>query len=394
MIKNETKFVNNMFQRLSENSLVHNALHDKTFNLNQWRPFPFYIFSEFMSSLNLYKITNQARFLEILEQNIDMIINERDCDYRYIDQGREKIGHGWGCNYLIEGLWTHDAMTSSCIAFPIALYIVECLRDPQLSSERKSKIEKYLQICKNVADDFLDDIKDCEKGAYLHQPWMKDIEPSNHTAVYICLLLAVYKLTNDKKYFFAAERLATYIKATFREDENGTICWPYRGDMLNQKSTHGERYWKSTWVVYAMLLCYRTNCVFTEADIMRLTYTVKTNLIRDGIAVYDSLSRQAGVLVDQKRIEYHAQKGQDSPLKRLINFIPLAIVDNEVAKNLQNAIIENQFYKSSCEQFFEFDNHCLLEGLTCFLDYNRSVFNFNFDHLHPSSLTKTRTNYA
>jgi hypothetical protein len=341
-----------------------------------------------MASLNLYKITNEIRFLEILEQNIGMIMKERDCEHALVDPGRQKIAHGWGCNYLIGGQWTHDVMTSSAIAFSISLYVLECLRNPALSSEKRKKLNTYIEVLQKIANDFLSDVKECENGSYLHQPWMEDMEPSNHTALYICLLLVVYQLTGIRQYFIVAEKLAAYIKSTFREDENGTICWPYRGNMPNRRSIHGERYWKSTCVTYAIGLCYKSNCVFTTEDLNRLTFTVKTNLIRNGREIYDSFSRQSGVLVDQARIEYHTNKGQVFSMNRLINFVFLANIDPHVATNIRSAVRENSFYRNACNQFYELDNYCLLEGMTCFLDYKHSAFNFNFENLIFTSKTK------
>jgi hypothetical protein len=313
--------------------------------------------------------------MQLLKENIDFLIAERDVEYGYQDQWRKKIGNGWGCGYLVPNYWTYDVMTTCCIAFPLSLYVLLNLKKNNVVGD----MAKYLQVCQNIASDFICDIGDnkLESSSYIKQPFMNDLEPSNHAALYICLVITLYNITGDKRYFLMAERLAMYIKFSFRAEENDTICWPYRGNMIAKKTNYGERYWKSIWVVYAMLLCYKSGCCFNDDDMQKLVNSVKFNLIRNNTQIYDSLSRTAGVLVDQKRLAYHASKDQLLPMSRLINFSILAIIDSEVIGMLEAAISANEYYRYVCENFTDVNNFCVLEGLTCLLDYSRSVLNIS-----------------
>ncbi len=399
MIRNERKFVDDVFIRLTDNSSLYCALENKTFgrdqrnfhfsevnedylftrakeNLEIYSPLPFLIASELLTALNLYKITGENRFFRLLEDNIDALVRERDINQGYIDTARQKAGQGWGCNFIIPGRWTNDIATSSSVAFPVALFVAECLKNKHNRPLDDSKAKSYIMACQNVADDFLDDIVYSVDGAYLQQPQVSDIEPSNHAAEYICLLIMVHHLTRQEKYITEVEKLARFIKQSFRYEEGETVCWPYRANMPPMRTTFGERYWKSPWVVTAMMLCEQFGIVFTKDDIEQVVHTLKTNLIRNGTEVYDSLSRQAGVLVDEMRIEYHRQKGQSFSMQRLFNFAPLAVVESNVLHTLECAIVNNSFYRAFDENFLDLENYWTLEGLSfCLSPYN-SAFNF------------------
>ena len=396
MIKCEKEFIENVFNRLESGSILRNALKNKTFSKSQYsnRPakidesalakdalgssehyqtMPFLIEAEFITCLNLYKTTSEQRFLQVLEDNIDMLMEERDINYNHYDQHRGIAGDGWGCNYLIKGHWAYDIGTNASIVFPICLYLSLVINNSSIYSKNKLKVAKYIKVIENITNYFLNDIKIEGEFAYIQQPWFENIEPTNHTAQYIRLLIIVYKLTGHCVYFKTAEKLVNYIRSSFRYTDDHTICWPYRANMVHQKSTHGERFWKSTWVVQMMLFCYFNGYFFSERDLNSIVHTIKTNLIRNKHEIYDSLSRQSGILIDQERIEYHALKGQAFSMRRLINFISLAVFDETLANTLEVAIINNNFFKEFNENYLALENYWVLEGLSYYLNYKNSI---------------------
>lgn len=333
----------------------------RSVSVGVYRHMPFQIASELITGINL-AFTGRNEIGAIVMGNIDRLLGHTDQHLGRWDRYRDRAASGWGTPFAIAGEWVHDMGSSCSIAFAIARFAA-------------ARSESCLRQCEAVAGDFVNDIEWQEDRAWIRQPWSDHPEPSNLVAIYICLLCSLFHATQKTEYLDTAAALARTVRASFRYEEHDTVCWPYRFDMEPNPSQFGERYWKSPWVIYAMLICEQMGIVFDRTDIEQVAHTVRTNLIRGG-QVYDSLSKTAGLLLDDDRIAYHESKGQSSSLKRLFNFIPLAQIDAGILSDIWNAAEANEFLTEPLGAWDGISNYWTMEALSFAIAGSNSIINF------------------
>lgn len=334
---------------------------------------PYCISSDLMSLLNCSMACSEPRFELLLREMIGQLLVQRDENFNYIDEVRGAVSPGWGCGYMVPGMWVHDLATSSEIALNIALYLLHRKTGGHLDQSGFFDDSEAMDVCCSIADSFAKEVVEVAGDWTVWQPFQNDITPTNNVAIYVSLLAILDEIDGNNRYQLIVDRLASSIHRSFRHETDDTVCWGYRINTPEGRSVFGERYWKSPWVVNMMIILYEIGIVFTYRDLEQATNSLLANVIKADGRIYDSMSEQSGELLDCNRIRYHETKGQSFPLKRLINFSPLGRIFPEVISRLESVFTHHEYFKAFASAALNPENYWVLEAMSFCLNHERNA---------------------
>lgn len=290
-----------------------------------------------------YRATGDIRFLRWIIDTFEVISKNRDLDLGRVDDLRKRKYASWG-SYVKDrktgGLaWVNEVCTAGCIGLPASLAAVEVISDNNLQQEFGDRIDKILQCCEQIADEFREDLYDIDgkDQSYYIMPHDGAPEPFAHTAPFAAMLAALYKATGNEEYFHTANKLANFFKTSIRKDRKGLWSWPYR-PKLEDTPIIGEYYFKARVTLMFPIHAYSLGLFFDEEDMINFTNTFLEAICRSKEEVYTRVSQEHGELLDDDLLQRYIIRGKVNTIAHLSGYYPLSAINPEVGNRIDQIV--------------------------------------------------------
>lgn len=185
------------------------------------------------AAIDMYRVSQDTRYIEIVERTIEALLEERDDQLLRVDDERGVIVPGWGTKYS-SGTRSNEITTAGLITLPMLEYA-------NLSGKswiRDAAVETLIS--------FQDERIEVSGGCYyfMHQT-QNIVEALNHSALYGAALAKASCIHDDPWFKDTALGLYRYFVKFIDQRGNG-ISWPYSpapGD--DRKALSSEALWKA-----------------------------------------------------------------------------------------------------------------------------------------------------
>jgi hypothetical protein len=329
-----------LLEFLELGSTLTRSLRDGSFYPYRKRPGNWTWLDQGLAAIYAFRITGDVRFLEWMAGIARELSKYRDCETGAVDDYRRRRYRSWGarvkCASDGQVRWVNEVCTGASMALPIALMAWEAGRHADTRPALRAELADHVQICKDVAAEFAEDLvrTDDGRGAYFVMPHDGNPEPLAHAAPYAALLCVLHRITSEPDYLETAALLERYFRSSTSAEEDGTRSWPYRPTPARMHGA-GEPFFKARVTLLFPLVAHSLGLLFTSDDMALLARTVDQAVVRDDGFLYATVSRKAAQRVGTKAIERYAAKNRLGSFRKVLSLYPFAAWVPSLATKLE-----------------------------------------------------------
>lgn len=237
------------------------------------------------ASLIAYERTRQPRFLRIVADSYDKLLQVRDSALDIRDDLRGRALHSWGSNLEVETedgqtltIHTNEVTVAGLRTLPAAqlLYLVQ-RDDLGEFADLKQRFLASIELAVREFDADLHTVPGTSRMYYI-MPHDGRVEPLNHSSFLGSVFCYLYDYTRDEHYLTRAQGLALYFAASLTREESGGYAWGYRPTPDNMRDHPAEPIWKGANTVTLPLTAHRFGIVFDDADMEAFARTFTRNI--------------------------------------------------------------------------------------------------------------------
>lgn len=229
-----------------------------------------------------FEATKQHRFLVLSASTFERFLAFRDSELGRVDGVRGRVLHSWGSDTHLPGSYTSMVTIAGRITYPIARFCWIVKNDNDLAArfgEQADRFLKAVELCIGEYDAEFRMLEGTDQGYYL-RPSNGSIEALNHQACAGNTLVMLHVITGKEKYHRMASAIASYYKASFYSEENGTVVWGFDPTPDNRRGNRIAPIWKAQVTVRFALLAAQHGIVFTDDDLRGIARMFLTNIYR------------------------------------------------------------------------------------------------------------------
>lgn len=250
-----------------------------------------------------YMATRERRYIDIMLDAYERLLNERDDSLAMSDDARGRIVKSWGVQTPESPLRACEVTATGLALLPVC----ELLLSPaahELSEACRNRLVSTVTECLDEFDQEII-VDEGSRGGYYSSPFDGSIEAINHSHLLGAALAKTYQITGIEKYRRAADLLSQYFLQSCVLEDNETYSWAYApvpgrmqhahplmsSDLRNvNNSVGGEAFYKAAVTVELPLAAHRAGIRFSTVDLQRIAGSFLKNVVRntDDLNVYVS----------------------------------------------------------------------------------------------------------
>ncbi len=227
----------------------------------------------------MFRATGDERYLDKLYDHIDSVMRNRD-DFRGQVDYKGDLVPAWGTNrYTKGGDWKHFVVHTGMITYPM-LEFVQLVREhgiERLSDEAEAILARVKESVDYHDDQWV--VQDLGFGVYTFREdyYGKPnyVCPLSQQAAMGRSLVLLWKSTGEEQYRQKAADIATALRHSFLENEQGAYVWGVHPGPLSDSNPVADVS-HSAVTIHFITLAYEAGIEFTAADTEKLTDTVKS----------------------------------------------------------------------------------------------------------------------
>lgn len=230
-----------------------------------------------------YEKTDDARFLRLLAETFEPVLDLRDPVLGKRDDVRGRTVNSWGSSRYTggSGKWMANEVLAGMILFP-AVLAARIAGERSVQGRLRTSMIRFHEAARDVLTEF----EDCwregpgDGEGHYYDPYLEDTAPLNHMLALGSVHVEMYRLTGDRQYRRKAELMGTFFRNSMRLQENGSYVWDYHPGKISGGKSPVEDITHAQVNIHFAERAYRGGIVFDRNDMVRLAATAGKNILR------------------------------------------------------------------------------------------------------------------
>ncbi|UTW62651.1 hypothetical protein KFE98_00395 [bacterium SCSIO 12741] len=235
-----------------------------------------------IAAMNGYEATGETRFLNLVAESFDVILQYRDDRLGIVDGFLGKPVTSWGHQRPEDTLWWNEVTIPGRIAQPAAMFCHAVYQNDTLSMAYRIKADYFKKELRDVILGCAEMYEvDAGKGYYVNHQ-LKRPDAINHINAFAAFLSIYQTLGRDADMSCRLEELEQGFRQHFCELDNGSLTWPYFYQSTTDESCElkPEYSWKAQVSMYFPVFAHKYGTGFSQEEVKQCAQTFKENIYR------------------------------------------------------------------------------------------------------------------